>query len=170
MTTLLRLAHTRPSLRRLLLPMLRLGANVHLEEALEELHEPLVGWVFYNSVSDKKELFERYHALSPVHKQALAQAVSAAMKHSRTVMYRRMKSGQSPGTMGGQSLSLHNPRMGEVHAFEVEPSDILLHPGVPDTALTSKAFGHEREAILKLDAKPRHLGLVYTNERGDVPL
>lgn len=160
------IAHQVPETRVHILPIIRVGsfgkktADIWLDIALDKLHAPLNGWVFYGSAGDKKELMETYQTLRGQEKAALTKAVKRAMGQKAT-MYRRLKPGQKPSSMGGMSLHIDNPKMGTVHAFEVAASDVLLHPDVPGTPLASKAFGHEREAILKPDARPRYLGIVH---------
>jgi DNA topoisomerase IB len=136
------------------------------DDALEELWPGLSDWVFYNDPKGKAEAFRRYAGMDPTLKRAFDQAVSAAFTKAHgpsAVMYRRMKPGQSAAKMGGASLTTEHPMMGQVHAFEVKRGDVFLHPGVPDTPLNSRAFGHESEVILRLSAQPKHLGLVYDN-------
>jgi len=131
------------------------GASIWLEEALDDLWEPAVDWVHRNSADGKRRLFAAYKNLSPKARAALEQAVSAAVGGS-LVAYRNLRSGNDVKRMGGMSLSLTRPKSGNTVAFRVSARDILLHPSVAggDNPLNSKAFGHEKEIILKLDASP----------------
>jgi len=133
-----------------------------LEDALEALHGPLSDWVHRNDGAAKQELFNAYRGLSGPQKRALQSAVNRAFTKAhggRTVtMYRRMKSGQTADAMGGLSLTTNAPGYVSAAMFDVAASDVLLHWGVSDTPLSSRAFGHEKEVILHAHANPTFLG------------
>lgn len=138
-------------------------SSYDLDDALDALHPALADWIYRNDATAKKELFAAYNGLTAGQKKALASEVSKAFrKHhggSTATLYRRMKPGQDPSKIGGRSLSAKVDRSGARHAkFEVRDTDVLLHFGVPDTALSSKAFGHEQEVILLPGASPKFVG------------
>jgi DNA topoisomerase IB len=138
--------------------------SIWLEAALDELHGPLSDWVHYGRSGSKRELFEAYDGLAPQAKMALAGAVRKAFGgSSKAIMYRRLKSSGEASRMGGMSLTTALPGYVEAEAFEVEADDVLVHHGVPGTPLSSKAFGHEKEVILKPTANPKSLGPVPAN-------
>ena len=141
----------------------------YLDDALDKLHPGLSDWVNRNDPSGKKAMFQAYSELSDEERHALSSVVKAAFsKHhggKKAVLYRRMKRGQDVKKMGGMSLSASIDQSGASHAkFSVDADDVLLHFGVPDTALSSRRFGHEKEIILKKNARPKFLG--WVEDRG----
>jgi len=136
-----------------------------LEDALDTLYPALSDWVYRNDYGAKKDLFAAYNGLMASQKRALASEVSKAFKKhhggSIGILYRRMKPGQETSKVGGQSLSAKVDRSAARHAkFEVRDKDVLLHFGIPDTPLSSRAFGHEQEVILKPGASPKFIGWI----------
>lgn len=151
--------------KRLLLAAARsLGAEMWLEVAHDDLFAPLNEWVHRGNRADKVAFLDAYDALPPRAKAAWDVDVLDAFQRAHgagpATMYRRMKD-EAPGRMGGVSVTTDAPRQGaEVHGFEVRAADVLAHWAQDDSPLASRSFGHEREVVLRRDAKPRHLGVI----------
>jgi len=142
-----------------------LEMDYELEDALDILHPALSDWVYRNDASAKRVLMDAYKSLSSVQRKALAKAVSKAFSRAHggttATLYRRMKPGQDTGRIGGRSLSAKVDRSAARHAsFSVRDKDVLVHFGIPDTPLSSKAYGHEKEVILLPKASPRFIGWI----------
>ena len=129
------------------------------EAALDKLHGPLVEWIHRPS-SGKQALLDAYASLTERQRAALAADVERAFVvahgRDRVTAYRY----RSTGGWGGASLSTVEPtwlRRGSYQAVEVTASDVMVHWAQPDLPLGGKAFGHERELILKPDARPQRI-------------
>ncbi len=134
-----------------------------LGEALDSLEPLLSDWVFSGNKQAKLDLLDAYDALSPKAKAAWDADVAAAFRRAHggdtATMYRRMKNASVARGMGGVSLTTVFPKQGaEVHSFEVHVDDVLAHHAQEETPLASKAYGHEKEVILKRTAKVKPLG------------
>jgi hypothetical protein len=128
-------------------------------DAHAELNPHVSDWVFSGNKAAKKALFRAYEGLDDNEKDALDHEVRGVMPSSLTV-YRSVRPGQ-PLDRGGSSVTDDlSTRTGEVHAWRITPADVLLHYGQKESWLASKAYGHEREIILKPNAKPKYLGPV----------
>lgn len=133
-----------------------------LADALDNIHEDLAFWIYYNDPAAKRGLLRRYEALPEQQRAALERAVETVFQGRTLIAYRRLKPGDRLDRMGGASLSTDRPTHAAFEAFALTPEDVLLHWAVtyPDgdsTALDSEAFGHEHEIILRPDARPRHI-------------
>lgn len=106
----------------------------------------------------KIALLDAYRNLSDREKYLLLKEICALMP-SRLLVYRSVRPGQPLGRTGGVSVS-DDPatRTGNVHVFSITPEDVLLHYGQKSSWLSSNAYRHERETILKPDAKPKYIG------------
>ena len=123
------------------------------ESALDTLYPALAGWVFYGNGVDKQALLTAYRALKPYQRAAWDREVSQAFVRfhggPETVMYRRMKPDDLDGT-DGISLTTEMPTTGQyVARYRVSVSDVLAHHAQNGTPLSSKAYGHELEVILR---------------------
>ena len=128
-------------------------------DAHAELNPHVSDWVFSGNKAAKEALFRAYEGLDDNEKDALDHEVRGVMPSSLTV-YRSVRPGQ-PLDRGGSSVTDDlSTRTGEVHAWRITPADVLLHYGQKESWLASKAYGHEREIILKPNAKPKYLGPV----------
>jgi hypothetical protein len=131
-----------------------------LEDALDELWEPVSEWVHKGNAASKNSLLAAWQALDSRSKQALAQDVSRAIKGahggSSFLAYRYLK-GPVPRDWGGYSLTTKKPpgSFDHVLTLRVEAKQVLLHWAQQDTPLSSKAFGHEKELILLPGATPK---------------
>lgn len=122
------------------------------DNAMDALHEHLADWVHGGRGSGKKQLGEAYKRLGETEKAALEEANREAFVavHGKeeAALYRRGKATDSGHEM--LSLTTEKPTHGaDIQAFKVSYRDVLLHHGVPDTPLNSRAFGHEKEVVLK---------------------
>lgn len=131
-----------------------------LQLACDKLWGPIMEWI-HSPSSGKADLFKAYAALKDREKTALDQDVHHAFVSahggSSTTAYRYK---DRPRHMGGMSLTSAEPKYlaREMYtAFEVKASDVLAHWAQGDLPLGGRAFGHEKEMILKPDANPKRL-------------
>lgn len=126
--------------------------------AHSELNPHVSTWVFYNDPSAKRELMRVWAELPDAAREALANEVRELVP-GKIVVYRTLREADSVDALGGSSVtdSRQSRGNGNVHAFEIRPDDILLHYGMSESWLSSKAYAHEREIILRPDARPVHL-------------
>jgi GNAT superfamily N-acetyltransferase len=129
--------------------------------AYGQLWGPLAEWLHYPETCGKQPVFDAYASFSPRVRAAydadVAQAFRAA-HHADTVIAYRYKS--QPSDMGGASLSTREPRYldpARYRAYRVHVRDVLVHWNQRELPLASVAFGHEREIILRPDARPEPL-------------
>lgn len=127
----------------------------HYEAALDELYAPLASWVHYGSASDKRELLAAYAGLSEAKRDAWDRSVGATFREyhgaDSSLMYRRIKA-ESPTATSGTSVTTEKSETETartVATYRVHASDVLAHHAQTDTPLASKAYGHEREVILR---------------------
>jgi hypothetical protein len=143
-------------------PGLRIGDQMHLGLAREKMHAPVMEWI-HRPGEGKAALFAAHESLLPRERAQWDADIQHAFReahggHDSAVMY-RMK--DNPSHMGGMSLTTERPthlRPDQYHAFEVRPEHVLAHWNQNESPLGGKAFGHEREVILKPNAEPRALG------------
>ena len=137
-------------------------AQILLEEAHEQLNPMVSDWVFGGSAAAKKALLSEWEALPSPQKEAVAAQVRKLVP-ARLTVYRSVRHEGDLPLRGGASVTddlKSRGRAYNTHAFEVAPNDIMLHYKMQESWLSSKAYAHEREIILRPDAKPRHLGPV----------
>lgn len=131
--------------------------------AISELRKPLVRWQEFEE--DKGAIFRAYSEMHPDLKKALDDANRKVMS-GPIVAWRREPSGRFPSNMGGMSLHLEvEPHLAkqsyafdELQPYLVKPSDVLIHPDIPDNPLGKGRWAWERELILKPGASPKLLG------------
>lgn len=118
----------------------------------DALYSHANNWVFYGDATAKQDLLAAWTQLSPAGKAWLdhevAQVVQRHHGSNVVVAYRYEKSGQPTRTLSGTSLTTKQPQW-KSHAFRVPAGVILLHWGQPMFPLSSGAYGHEEEIILK---------------------
>jgi len=152
------MAKLRPSMKAFL--AYRIASNWLLNSALDELSGPLRIWIHHPS-EGKGHLREAYEQLSPQEKHALKRDVKEAVLrvHGRDpfLAYRRLKEGDQETLSGLTSLTTDisqvqylNPKF--FRTYKVFSSDVLIH-WAQDTPLGKGAFRHERELILKPNAR-----------------
>lgn len=134
--------------------------NLALEIACERLWGPIMEWIHRPSLG-KEAILEAYARLSDRQRSALADDVACtfAREHgaASVVAYRYR---ERPRHVGGLSLTTEEPRYlsrSLYAAYLVHHADVLAHWGQECLPLGGRAFGHEREIILKPDADPRRL-------------
>lgn len=144
------------------------------DATVARLNPGAASWVFHGDPRGKRALLAEYRKIKQETGRekwgsfaALSRWVRCHVEHYHgknrdIVVYRRMRPGDSPERMAGMSVSTEHPGYVAADAFAVKSSDFLLHHAVPDTALNSRAFGHEQEAILRPGARARYLGRVPT--------
>ncbi len=145
---------------------LKVGEKMWARSAHEALNPDVSAWVFDNEGGAKTRLFNTYAELTDREKTALAADAEHAVKRHHgseyITVYRSLRPGDDPKSMGGMSATTDLSTRGkatDVHAFRVHHSDILVHWGQPESWLNSKRFRHEREVILKPNAKVHELEL-----------
>ncbi len=142
--------------------------DVALDSALEVLYPLIMEWKHRPSVG-KSELAAAYLALSARERAALDRDVAKAIHRAHGgpwfVAYRYK--GVPGHGLGMTSLTTNEPPW-EHQAFRVHASQVLAHWGQPELPLSSGAFAHERELILKpsvdsAKVKPVEEGRLVTN-------
>lgn len=132
-------------------------SSIWLDRAIDKLWPFVNLWVHYpqsEGKEAKQRLFETYEALDPRERAAydedVRRAFVAAHGSDRVTAYRRRKAERE--TLGGLSLSTEEPTWmhpGMVASHEVFVGDVLVHWAQSAMPLSGKAFGHEKEIILK---------------------
>lgn len=124
------------------------------DRALDALYPGMANWVHYGNGRDKAELLAAYTSLPAAQRAAWNDAVEVAFREQHgesTVMYRRLK-GEAPAATSGLSVTTNeSDALSAKHSarYLVHASDVLAHYAMADTPLASKAYGHEREVILR---------------------
>jgi len=128
------------------------------DNALEKMWAPIMDWI-HSPGRGKKGVFDAYTQLTTQEKAALeadvARAFRSAHGGNEVIAYRYK---DQPGSMGGMSLTTEEPKYlsrDQYTAYKVHASDVLAHWGQDDLPLSGKAFGHEKELILKPNANPK---------------
>lgn len=136
-----------------------------LVAAHETLNPFVSDWVFSGNKAAKDGLLRAYRDLNPRLKAQLAEEIRTLV-HGKIVVYRSVRPGQPIDQMGGMSVTDKlSTRTGDVHSWEIDPDDIMLHYKQQDSWLSSRAYAHEQEIILRPDARPKYLGPVGPEAR-----
>jgi hypothetical protein len=150
----------------------------HLEAAIEALYAPVMEWIHSPSIG-KAAIMRAWHNLSAAERAALDADVLRVTGPDVFVAWRYK--GLPTGKLGGSSLTTKEPKYltpdnhgtlggiqtsreglrqakpGYVHAkyrsFLIHPSDVMVHWKQEELPLSSRAFGHEQEIILKPDVE-----------------
>lgn len=124
--------------------------------ALSRLAGPIFGWV-HRPNEGKSSIASAYGSLSDRHKEHLDAHTKEVFEREHgsdtAVVYRYRDSGK----YGLASVSPVKPTWipaDQVTALRIKASDVLAHYAQEGSPLASKAFGHEKEIILKPDANP----------------
>lgn len=145
-------------------------SNLWYEMAMDALWAPASDWVYRSDRNAKQQMFSAFDSLPEQAQKAYMQEVISSFRRlfgSEAILWRRMKSGQSSSNMGGRSLSAQRVE-GVSTAFRVRAKDVFMHYGMSDTPLSSKAFGHELEVILKPSASPTLIHVASTSDEIDM--
>lgn len=136
----------------------RRASAIWLGLAVDKMYPAVMEWVHRPSAG-KQELFEAYDSLAPKEKAAydadVRSAFVSAHGGSSTLGYRYK---DRPRHMGGMSLTTVEPAYLSrdlYTAYEVDAADVLVHWAQRELPLGGKAFGHEKELILRKSANPR---------------
>jgi len=128
------------------------------QTAVDKMWGPIMEWIHYPH-SGKGALMEAYEGLRPQEKAQLdadvAQVFHKVHGGDTAIMYRYR---DRPGSMGGASVSTVEPSYigrDKYTAYEVHASDVMVHWAQDELPLNGKAFGHEKEVILKPHANPK---------------
>lgn len=139
---------------------------IWLGEAIDTMYPAVMDWIHHPSQASKRAIFDAYDSLSLKPKAAYDADVESAFRreHGATVTVYRYKARED---MAGASVSPVKPRDSTAHkAFEIRPSDVLVHYGQEEMPLGGKAFGHEKEIILRPNARPMEVKLAgYSYDR-----
>lgn len=135
----------------------RRASSPWLQVALEEMYPAVMEWVHLPN-SGKRQVLEAYDGLTGKARAAYDADVHSAFQraHGGSVIGYRYK--DRPRHMGGISLTTSEPSYLSrdlYTAYEVKAADVLAHWAQEEMPLGGKAFGHEKELILKKDANPR---------------
>lgn len=127
--------------------------NIPLEFALRKMYPAVNLWVHYPN-EGKAAVFEAYASLKPKERAAydadVREAFLRAHGGATTVAYRYRN---RPDHMGGMSLTSVKPHWDHT-GYLVAVDDVLVHWAQEEMPLSSKAFGHERELILRPESNP----------------
>ncbi|MFA5053089.1 MAG: hypothetical protein WC565_03460 [Parcubacteria group bacterium] len=141
--------------------------SLWLDRALDKLWPPVQLWVHYPDSEGKRakaELLDAYDSLGPREKAAydadVRQAFLRAHDSDHVIAYRRVKSQFEP--VAGLSMSTLEPGA-RSDAYSVSVDDVLVHWAQAEMPLSSRAYGHEKEIILRRDAEPVPVGEVKEN-------
>ena len=142
-------------------PKMMLKDRVALDRAHDALWAPLQGWI-HSPSAGKGPLAEAYSGLDDHAKAMLDRDVSAAFEREHggdeVTAYRYKDRHESAGGMS--SLTTEKPAYlspDKYSAYRVRSSDVLAHYGQSDLPLGGKAFGHEKELVLKPGAAPARM-------------
>lgn len=125
-----------------------------LGHAIDELYPLVMEWL-HRPVS-KNELLDAWRSLPADSKKALDEDVRAAVlrAHGSEEFVAWRYKGLTAGKLGGSSLTTNEPRYldpSKYQAYLVRADEVLLHWAQPEFPLGGRAFGHEKELILKPD-------------------
>jgi hypothetical protein len=141
-------------------PMM-LRDRIALDNAKAKLWEPLMDWIHRPSVG-KAHLITTYQNLSAHEKSLLDDDVLRVFRHEygtdTAIVYRYRI--YNDHCMGGMSVSDFEPKYlvdTTYKKFRIHASDVLAHYGQEDLPLGTKSFKHEKEIVLKPDARPEAL-------------
>lgn len=135
----------------------RRASVIWLGLAIDKMYPAVMEWV-HRPNAGKHEVFDAYESLTSKEKAAYDADVRSAFSRAHgasTVGYRYK---DRPRHMGGMSLTTGEPRyLGRdlYTGYEVKADDVLVHWAQSEMPLSGKAFGHEKELILRRDANPR---------------
>jgi len=140
--------------------------GVWLGEAIDAMYPAAMDWVHHPSRSSKNALLEAYEGLSPKAKAAYDADVERAFRaeHGASATVYRYK---PRGDMGGASVSPRKPNLDPAlfKAYEIGAKDALVHYGQDEMPLGGKAFGHEREIILRPGIQLKEVKMGYSYDR-----
>ena len=132
-----------------------------IDRAERQLYAPVADWVHRPDAAGKEAVFAAYEKLSPADRAAYDAHVVRTFRREHdgdtAVVYRYGERGK----MGGASVSTVRPSYlarDKYDAYIVHAKDVLVHYGQEDMPLSGRAFGHEKEIILRSDAAPRKIG------------
>ena len=134
----------------------RLDAKLKAQIAIDKLAPAVSDWV-HSPHEGKQAIADAYASLTQQQKDALDEHTREVFDREHggqeTVMYRYKDSGRT----GLTSMSPVEPKYlsrDKYTAYRVKASDVLVHYGHDESPLATRAFGHEKEVILKPDAAP----------------
>lgn len=135
----------------------RRASNIWLGLAIDTMYPAVMEWIHRPS-SGKRKVFEAYDSLGSKQRAAYDADVRSAFSkaHGASAVGYRYK--DRPRHMGGMSLTTEEPRYlapDLYTGYEVKADDVLVHWAQPEMPLSGRAFGHEKELILRKDANPK---------------
>lgn len=142
-------------------------SGMWLGMAVDVLYPLTMDWIHHPSSASKQALFQAYDDLAPKAKQAYDADVERAFRSahgSKALVYRYKirgdTSGASVSTVRPDYLS---PTL--YKAYEMGPGDALVHYAQDEMPLGGKAFGHEKEIILRPGAYLKEVKAAYSYDR-----
>jgi len=135
------------------------GHRMWLRTAVRELYPHVTMWVHYPQTegkASKQALFDAYAALPAKAKEAYDRDVYEAFVRAHGIDWAVAYRYRSFHRVGGASLTTKVPHTVHV-AYKVRPEHVLVHWAQEQMPLGAKAFGHEKEIILRPDAEPREV-------------
>ncbi len=123
---------------------------------VQGLSEPAAWWVYRGVHKDK--LFDAWRKLTDMQKRSLDHVHREAFGTKPLTLYRRITGYQAEG-LGGASFTDDPALFERAQPYRVNPSDLLLTYRTPEFGhiFGNALYGHEREMILKPDARPELL-------------
>jgi hypothetical protein len=137
------------------------SSSFQLQRAMDKLWNPIINWIHAPNTNGKQAIFDAYDSLTDLQKTLVNADVLAAFEkaHGTTkVVAFRYKN--IPRHIGGMSLTTEEPTYlskDKYVAFLVHANDVLAHWAQELSPLGGRAFGHEKELILKPTANPKQL-------------
>jgi hypothetical protein len=134
--------------------------RIALDGAKAKLWEPIMDWIQRPS-EGKANLIATYESLSDREKYLLDEDILHVFEReygADTVIVYRYRTRE--GNMSGMSVSDVEPKYlgtSGYRAFRIHASDVLAHYGQDGVPLGNRQFRHEKEIILKPDARPEAL-------------
>jgi hypothetical protein len=136
--------------------------SIWLDVAWDDMAAPIRTWIHRPS-EGKEAIFDAWRELEPKARQAweadVRSAVQRAHGASTFVGYRRIKGSEH---LGGMSVTTEKSNAKaapghEVAAYRISADDVLVHWG--QGGPLSGGFAHEKEVILKPNAKPQRIAM-----------
>lgn len=128
--------------------------------AKDKMDAAIVDWIHAPDSIGKAPIFEAYKALNEKQRDAWDGEVENSFRDAfgESVIAYRYKAGHDDAT--GKSLSTEAPTYlakEKYSKFRVKPEHVLAHYAQEDSPLSRGQFKHEKEIILRADAKPERI-------------
>lgn len=123
---------------------------------VQELSDPVAWWIYRGVHKDR--LFAAWRKLTEVQKRSLDYVHRQIFGVEPLTLYRRITGYQAEG-LAGASFTDDPALFDKARPYRVDPSDLLITYRTPEFGhiFGNALYGHERELILKPDARPTPL-------------